>query len=118
VVNDDSRYLPNYFSLRHRIWRTLGATGTIVYIAVWVATGTIFVPTRHGPLEFHKLAMVPAALAGLMLVAYLLTDVADHYDRRNNEYRYQAIKELTFYEFVLLPAAAGVVEVSQLANPS
>jgi predicted Zn-ribbon and HTH transcriptional regulator len=108
IVNDDSHYSPNSIKRSTQLSGLLFTLVVVVYVIYCLATGTVYIPAKHGPLEFHGWAMVPASLGLLLPGLHALTYILDHYDRRNNEYVYDQIRYSTVIGFFMsLLIAAG-----------
>jgi len=97
VVNNDSKYIPNKIPLKHRVTSILLAISIFSYCIYSLKTGEITLffssntqyPARAILDNFSGIALIPAVLSGLMAVALSLVVVINHYDKRNNEYKYR-----------------------------
>lgn len=85
-------YRPNRIPLAHRILNSFCAA-VIVLLGVWgLASGSLWLPTRNTRGSSSDLVGPPAwAMYAAMACAcaVLLSVVADHYDRRDNEINYR-----------------------------
>jgi hypothetical protein len=85
-------YIPNEISKPDRVTYLLGGTLLAAY-AVWgLSIDDIYIPgKRSGGLHFHGASAALMAAALLMAAAVFLIEVADHFDRRNNEHWYDNV---------------------------
>jgi len=110
IFNDDERYSPNHIRLASRIFGMFFGVLIFVYVLFALYQPSVFIPFLRGDIiEFTGLARIPAFATLICAVILFLSEVIDHYDKRNNEYLYPKIR---FYSvlgfFVFFFTAAWV----------
>lgn len=89
------KYVPNKFPLKERIWNTFFSAVLIIYGGYGIYTNDLFIPgKRSRGIHLHDepaLIMYAAFICGTLV---MLCVVADHYDERNNEKKYQTFSKV------------------------
>ena len=101
------KYIPNKFPLKERMRNTLLSVVFIVYGGYGIYNNDLFLPTRRGAGGTHlhdepALLMYAAIICGCLV---MLSVIVDHYDERNNEYKYKAFAKV--FKFL-----AGIVFIA------
>lgn len=88
------RYEPNQVSFRKRAFNIIASIILIAHGTYGVATDSLLLPAKWGKvLELYGISAWIMYLAILTLVFYLLLEVIDHYDTRNNEEKYGVLRK-------------------------
>ena len=105
---DEKKHVPNQISLKARLVNFIVSSFFIIWggYGVWqndlvVVSGS---GVRHHPYTYHLINGAAITMyVGLLLVgACLISEIVDHYDKRNNEHIYHRIATLTLWPGVLL----------------
>jgi hypothetical protein len=107
-------FTPNSIPLKERVRRTLLAFVLILYGAIGVWIDDLYIPGKRSKgAHLHGPAAWIAYLAMLCGAAVLLSVVLDHYDRRDNEHKYETFRKHTK---ILAWTFLGLAVVSQLVQ--
>jgi hypothetical protein len=103
---EPGEYVPNHIPLRERVFYTTGAVALFAYGLHGLRVNDLILPLfgRRRGLRLIHLQGAPALIvwvAMFMVCLGLLSVVIDHYDRRNNQERYD--------EFLFLAIMAAIV---------
>jgi len=90
-------HIPNNFSVGERVRNTVLAMVLLAYGAYGLYLDDLYIPTKRGGIHFHGPGawMMYGALVCSAAIALAL--VIDHYDRRNNEHRYENFKSMASF---------------------
>ncbi len=94
-IDADGCYVPNRVAARTRFWNSLFSGVLIVYGLFGLWRDDLYVPGKRGGMHFHSLSAWVMYGAMLFGAAHLAAVVVDHYDRRDNEVRYQSFGEFS-----------------------
>ena len=92
---DRSIHIPNFIPARYRIWGLIAAILLLVWGGYGVYVNDLLIPGKRGGGHLRDepaLLMFAALFCGAL---QLVSRVVDHYDRRNNEYKYQKFVRIT-----------------------
>lgn len=112
-------YVPNHIPLKTRIWHSVISVTLLIYGSIGLYLDDLYLPGKYGN-GAHLHGNAALVMYGAMLCAALnlLSVVADHYDRRNNELDYRMFAKWTYIAgFVLFFAALAVSLVSLQPGP-
>lgn len=85
------KYIPNKIPLGKRLWNKALAISLLIYGGYGIYKNDLYIPARFRGIHLHDepaIVMYAAFISGAVV---LLSVVVDHYDRRNNEEKYQGI---------------------------
>jgi TRAP-type C4-dicarboxylate transport system permease small subunit len=105
-------YTPNHIPRTERFLNVLYALAIIIFGAIGLTTGELLIPGKRtsGPNGIALQGFSAWAMYAAMICAcvVLLSVVADHYDRRNNEFSYRRfarIGKILGWSFFILSLA-------------
>lgn len=107
---DPTRF-PNQISRPLRRRYVIQAIAIALYAGLGLQAGHLVLPTKTRAIEINGVASVLLAAALFVAAANMLSIVLDHYDRRNNEHRYESFAKATRWLGWGLVAAATVLYV-------
>lgn len=97
---DEGNYIPNEVPFNKRALNTIVALGIIVYGSYGLYVDELWVPlAKKLVVALSGLSAVVMSVAIVFAAAVLIVEIADHYDKRDNE--------LTYYKAVRFCRAAG-----------
>ncbi|WP_299775945.1 hypothetical protein [uncultured Pseudoteredinibacter sp.] len=101
------KYIPNKISLAERLWNIALSALLLIYGGYGIYINDLYLPARTGSgLSLHDgpaILMFGAFACGALV---MLSVVVDHYDERDNEYKYQVFARVFKYLAWSLFAAA------------
>jgi len=96
--DEAGRYIPNEVSVDRRVWSVLSALVLLAWGAYGLWVNDLYIPSKRGKgLHLHDVPAWIMAGAFACAVLVLLSTVADHYDRRENELQYRAFAKAGQY---------------------
>lgn len=121
---DPQRYTPNEVPLRKRVINILIALFIVAYCCCSLWIDRLYVPfiNRHAPgqsvgITFRGIDAWVMAAALLCAVLFCVLSVADHYDRRRNERRYQKFVQACILMFTVFMCIALVMHAYRAEGP-
>ena len=85
-------YIPNYISPKLRLWYLVASIFLLLYGAYSIWIDDLFIPAkRGGGFHLHKLNAWFMYLALVCASIVMLSIIVDHYDKRNNEIKYERL---------------------------
>jgi hypothetical protein len=89
---NSENYVPNDIPLPQRVAKKILIIFLLCYGTYGVYSGTLYLPLGRGEVTFQGNAVYFSFAALLLGALYLLIEIIDHYDKRNNEFSYKRIK--------------------------
>lgn len=91
-LENKDNYVANDIPWRKRLAKKTLIIFLLCYGVYGVYSGTLYLPLGRGEFTFQGNAVYFAFAALLLGALYLLIEIIDHYDKRNNEFSYKRIK--------------------------
>lgn len=90
MTNKKPTYTPNSYPLSTLLSNLIFSIGLLAYGAFGLLFDDLYVPGRHSKgMHFHGFSAITMFAAFICAALVLLSVIVDHYDKRNNEMRYQ-----------------------------
>ncbi len=96
--DDDGNYIPNEVPLKNRVTNAAYSAGIIIYGGHGIYTNDFYLPTKTGNgLHLTDGAAIVMFLAIICAAAMMITEIVDHYDKRDNERKYFEFAHMAKY---------------------
>lgn len=115
IVNDDDLYILNTVEKGELIWPTAFGVCTLLYVFYALFEPSVYIPMGGKTaklFEFTGLARIPAFASMLCVIIALLSYIADHFDHRNNEHIYPAIRMYSGIGFFAFSTIGAFIQFS------
>ncbi len=90
AVRDDNKYVPNEVPLKERWFNLLSSAVLLSYGTYGIWINDLYIPGKRGNgVHLHDLPAWVMFAAFFSAVVVMISVCVDHYDRRNNEVKYQ-----------------------------
>ena len=82
-------HIPNYISPKLRLWYFVTSLFLLLYGAYSIWIDDLYIPGKRGGLHLHQLNAWFMYLALICASIVMLSIIVDHYDKRDNEIKYE-----------------------------
>ena len=90
-------HIPNIISRNERVWNIIISAVLLIYGGYGIYINDLYIPGKKGGIHLHNeptLIMYGAFICGVFA---MLSVVIDHYDKRNNERKYEILAKIFKY---------------------
>ncbi|MDM5271694.1 hypothetical protein PGH07_05865 [Sulfurovum sp. zt1-1] len=106
-------YEPNVIPLKKRAFNIVGSIGLLIYGGYGIYINDLYIPgKRSSGIHLHDNPALIMYVAFICSCLVMLSVVVDHYDKRNNEYKYKLFARTLEYLGWGLFATALLLQIS------